>query len=295
VEQSRAHRLPAKVILWICALCVMWGVNSVAIKISNRGLAPLTAAAVRSVIASLLVMGWVAACRLRLFHKGPVLWWGALAGVFFALEFLLLYAGLALTGASRAVVLLYSAPFFIATGAHFTLAGDRLNRFKILGLVLAFVGVASVMGQHRITFEVTAFRGDLLALGAAVAWAGSTLIVKRHLAAVMEPVQSLHYQLVFSIGLLVPAALILEPDPVRDFDLSTLLSLFYQSVLVAVISYLAWFILIHRYSASRVSSVTFVAPVAGVLAGGVILGEALPATLWLGLSAIAVGIYLVNR
>lgn len=288
-------RLTAGAMLTLLILCTIWGVNMVAIKISNRGLAPVTAAALRSGVASILLMSWMKFRRIPLFHRGPVLLWGAWAGLLFGLEFLLLYAGLDRTSASRGIVLLYTCPFFVAIGAHFYLPGDLMTWRKASGLVLAFMGTAAVMGQHAISRDPGALSGDLLALGGGIAWALTTLVVKKHLAGRIEAIQSLHYQLFFSLVVLVPAAAVLEPRPVLNFTAMTAITLGYQSVIVALFSYLAWFILIHRFPASRVAAFSFFAPVMGVLAGGVLLGEPWPPTLLLGLSGIAMGIYLVNR
>ncbi len=288
-------RLTTGAVATLLTLCTIWGVNMVAIKISNRGLAPVTAAALRSGTASVLLMIWMRSRERRLFHRSSVFLWGAWAGILFGLEFLLLYAGLDRTSASRGIVLLYTCPFFVAVGAHFYLPGDTLTWRKSIGLVLAFAGTASVMGQHALTFNAETLAGDLLALGAGLAWGLTTLVIKKHLAGRIEAIQSLHYQLFFSLTILVPAAVVLEPRPVLDFTVMTALALGYQSIVVALFSYLAWFVLIHRFQASRVSSFTFFGPVMGVLAGGVFLGEPWPPTLILGLAGIGVGIYLVNR
>ncbi len=276
-------------------LCSIWGINMVAIKISNQGLAPVTAAAFRSTAASIIIIIWMYFRKIRLFQRGAPLVWGLWAGALFGLEFLLLYAGLNYTSASRAVVLLYTCPFVVALGAHFYLPDDRLTWMKSIGLVLAFFGVAAVMGQHTIVFDPVTLKGDLLALGGGIAWGLTTLVIKKHLVGKIEPIQTLHYQLFFSALLLWPAALILEPSPIRDFGAITVMSLFYQSVIVAVASYLTWFVLVHRFSVSRLSSFAFFAPVMGVIAGGTLLGEPLPATILLGLLGVGSGIYLVNR
>jgi drug/metabolite transporter (DMT)-like permease len=251
----------------------------VTIKISNQGLAPVTSAAVRSGVASVLLMVWMRLRGIRLFHSRNIVLWGAWAGVLFGSEFLLLYAGLDRTSASRGIVLLYTCPFWVAAGAHFYLPDDRLTWSKSIGLVLAFMGTASVMGQHALTFDSETLYGDLLALGAGLAWGWTTLVIKKHLAGRVDAISSLHYQLFFSLLILIPGSLILEPDPVLNFTALTAAALFYQCIIVALFSYLTWFVLIHKFPASRVASFAFFGPVMGVLAGGVLLGEPWPPTL----------------
>jgi len=288
-------RLTSGAMMTLLVLGTIWGFNMVTIKTSNQGLAPVTSAALRSGVASVLLIVWMKVRGIRLFHRRDIALWGALAGIGFGIEFLLLYAGVDRTSASRAIVLLYTCPFFVAAGAHFYLPGDRLTWSKSAGLMLAFLGTASVMGQHALTFDSDTLRGDLLALGAGFAWGVTTLVIKKHLAGRVKAIQSLHYQLLFSLLILVPGSMILEPHPVLNFTAITAAALAYQSIIVALFSYLTWFVLIHRFPASRVASFAFIGPVMGVLAGGIFLGEPWPPTLLLGLAGITSGIYLVNK
>lgn len=174
-------RLTSGAMLTLVVLGTIWGVNMVTIKISNQGLAPVTSAGLRSGVASLLLMAWMRFRGIRLFHSRNIVLWGAWAGILFGAEFLLLYAGLDRTSASRGIVLLYTCPFWVAAGAHFYLPNDRLTWSKSIGLLLAFMGTASVMGQHALTFDSETLYGDLLALGAGLAWGVTTLVIKKHL------------------------------------------------------------------------------------------------------------------
>jgi drug/metabolite transporter (DMT)-like permease len=66
-------------------------------------------------------------------------------------------------------------------------------------------------------------------------------------------------------------------------------------VIIATFSYVLWFWMIHRYQVSRLAAFTFLAPLFGVLLSWLMLGESLSPLLLLGLSLVAIGIYLVNR
>ncbi|MEZ5854215.1 MAG: DMT family transporter [Hyphomicrobiaceae bacterium] len=94
-------------------------------------------------------------------------------------EFALLYPGLKLTTAAHGVILLYTSPFVVAIGAHFLIANDRLTRAKVAGMMLAFAGVAIVvLGRTPAPGSGAALNGptlvgDLMCLGAALAWAVS--------------------------------------------------------------------------------------------------------------------------
>jgi len=72
-------------------------------------------------------------------------------------------------------------------------------------------------------------------------------------------------------------------------------ALAYQAVWVAGITFLFWFSLVQRFSASRLSAFTFLTPLFGVLGGHLVLGE--PLTLGFGVAVVLVagGLVLVNR
>jgi drug/metabolite transporter (DMT)-like permease len=74
---------------------------------------------------------------VKFFERDGTLWSGASAGVIFGIEFVLIYRGLQLTSASRAVVFLYTAPFFVALGSYVFL-GERLRAPQWGGLALSF-------------------------------------------------------------------------------------------------------------------------------------------------------------
>lgn len=72
------------------------------------------------------------------------------------------------------------------------------------------------------------------------------------------------------------------------------LALFYQTVIIAFASYLAWFRLILTYPAARIAGFTFLAPLFGIVAGWALLGEALSWGLLVGVVAIGFGMRMIN-
>jgi len=114
------------------------------------------------------------------------------------------------------------------------------------------------------------------------------------MAGKVEPIHTFLYQLFFSIPILLVVSFILEPKWVYQMNPSIIASLFYQSVIVAFISYFIWFKLIHQYSVSRLSAFTFFTPIFGVLSGILFLSEELTVSLMVGLPLVSIGIFLVN-
>ena len=77
---------------------------------------------------------------------------------------------------------------------------------------------------------------------------------------------------------------------------TVVLSMLFQIVCVASISYVGWFWLVRHYPATRLSAFSFLTPVMGVLAGIVVLGDrSTLANVLAALALVGTGIWLANR
>jgi drug/metabolite transporter (DMT)-like permease len=290
---SKDH-LDIKAVVTIIVLTILWGFNYTAIKYSNEGISPVFASFLRSIIASICGLIYCLREEQRLFHKDIMLFHGFMVGLLFGLEFVCIYVGLLYTDAARSVVFVYMSPFVVAVGAHFFLRGDRLTFLKVVGLVLAFLGIVIVFQGRPKIAKPTMLIGDVLQIAAAFLWGATTLYIKKFMAERIHPINTFLYQLIFSIPILFVVSLILEPHWVSKISLTVGLSFFYQSVIVAFATYFAWFKLIHEYSVSRLSAFTFFTPLFGVLFGILFIREEFTFSLIVGLPLVCLGIYFVN-
>ena len=286
--------LDIKAIIILLILTLLWGFNYPAIKYSNQGISPVFASTLRSIIASIFGVIYCIKKKERLFHTDIMLFHGFMVGLLFGLEFACIYFGMLYTDATRSIIFVYLSPFVVAVGAHFFLRGDRLTFLKILGLVMAFTGIFMVFGGRPKTAKTTMLIGDILQIIAAFFWGATTLYIKRFMAGKVHPINTFLYQLFFSIPILFLVSLFVEPKWVYRIDTYIVASLFYQSVIIAFISYLIWFKLIHEYSVSKISAFTFFAPIFGVIFGVFFLNEEFTVSLLVGLPMVSIGIFFVN-
>ncbi len=286
--------LDLKAILLLLILTLLWGFNYTAIKYSNKGISPVFASTLRSMIASICGLIYCMRIGEKVFHTDRMLFHGFIAGLLFGLEFACIYFGMLYTDAARSVLFVYMSPFVVALGAHLFLKGDRLNFLKTLGLVLAFMGIFVVFGGRPKTAKPTMLIGDILEIGAAFFWGATTLYIKKFMVERVHPIHTFLYQLFFSIPILWIVSILVEPKWIYGVDLYIIASLFYQSVIVAFMSYFIWFKLIHEYSVSRLSAFTFFTPIFGILSGIIFLNEEFTPSLMIGLPLVSMGIFLVN-
>jgi len=288
--------IPLTGVLVLVFLCFLWGANVVSIKVSNQSIPPLLAATTRSVVASFLLWLYARAVNQSVILPRGMGKHAVALGLRFGGQFLCLYWGLSFTDASRAVIFLYTQPLVTALMAHFILPDDRLDLAKTVGVCLAFVGLALVFGSRSQTLGERYWVGDLMVLGTGLLWAATNIYIKRFIRnTAVTHFQTLFAQLFFSIPVLALDAVALEwgrefsPEPIA------IAAVVYQSVIVAFISYLVWFRMMHQYPVSRLASFTFLTPLFGMILSGLFLRESLTLFLWMGLGLVAAGIYLVNR
>ena len=275
-------------------LCLSWGFNQVAVKLALPEIPPMLQATIRSVGALPVLLLIARARGVKLFVSDGTLGAGLFAGLLFSLEFVLIYRGLLLTSASRAVVFLYTAPFFVALGSYQFL-GEQMRASQWGGLALSFAGVALAIGVPQANVDGNVLLGDLLIVGGGAIWAATTLVAKGTALRFAAPEKALGYQVALSIPILGFAAWISGETLTRVPGPLALSLMAYQSIWVVGLTFLLWFVLIKTYSASKLSAFTFITPLFGVVASYLILHETL--TLAFGAAALLViaGLYLVNR
>lgn len=176
---SRHGRLGALPVALLLLCCLAWGLNQVAIKVSGAGVSPLLGAGLRSLVAGGLVWLWCRARGEALLRRDGTGAYGLLIGLMFADEVALIYWGLAYTTASRSVIFLYSAPFFVALGAHRYIPGERLTRGRTAGLVLAFAGLCLACADALYLPSRRELFGDMLELLAGLLWGATTVVLKK--------------------------------------------------------------------------------------------------------------------
>jgi drug/metabolite transporter (DMT)-like permease len=275
-------------------LTFIWGFTQVAAKLAADDISLVMQGGVRSVISAALVFLWARIRGTPLFNHDGSLWPGVVVGLLFAAEFFFIYAGLAYTGASRMAVFVYLAPILTAIGVHCFVPGERLHGTQWLGVALAFLGIVVAFGEGLLAAPASLL-GDAFGIIAAFMWAATTVMIRASRLTRASASKVLFYQLAVS-ALTLPIGSVLMGEPgMQRLSETAILSLAYQAVVVSFASYLAWFWLLTRYLAGRLSVFSFLAPLFGVLAGVLVLGEPLRPPFALAVALVGAGIYLVNR
>ncbi len=268
--------------------------NQVVIKVVNDGLQPVFFAGLRSLGGLILIYLWMRARGISLAIAPGTIPAGLMIGALFALEFLCLFWALDLTTVIRTSVIFYTMPMWLALGAHVLIPGDQLTATKIAGLALAFCGVVIALVMRGGEGCEASILGDVLALLAAMTWAGIALCARATKLREVRPEIQLLWQLGVSAALLLLAALFFG-DLLREPELIHWVGVAFQIIVVAAAGFLFWLWLLSIYPASSVAAFSFLSPVFGVGLGWLLLGEEVGPGILLALTLVCGGLILINR
>lgn len=288
-------QLDARAVGVMTMLSLIWSLQQISLKAVANEVSPMLIVALRSAIALVLLallMRYRGEGRVRRRWKA-----GRVAGALFGLEYLLVAEALRLTGASHVVVFLYTAPIFAALGLHWRVPAERLGTRQLVGIGVAFAGIALAFlgGQGAASAGSIhgGLRGDGLALLAGGAWGATTVTIRCSSLAEAPATETLFYQLLGAVILLLPAAWLMgqwhfQPSAIVWAHLG------FQSLVVSFSSFLAWCWLLRHYLASRLGVFSFLTPLFGVVLGAWLLGEPIAPPFAAGSVLVLTGIALVS-
>jgi drug/metabolite transporter (DMT)-like permease len=271
------------------AMCVIWGIPYLLIKVAVSDISPATLVLARTAIAALLLLPIAAArseLRPVLRHWAPLL---AFAAIEIAIPWVLL--GLAeqrvsssLTGLLIAAVPLVGAVIVRTTGRR-----ERLGRLSGLGLVLGLVGVAAIVG---VNVNGTG-PGPLAEIAlVVVCYAVGPVILQRYLAE-LPALGVIAASVALTAVAYGPIAAFSLPDEMPSATVvGSVLGL---AVVCTALAFLLFFALIAEIGPMRATVITYVNPAVAALLGVAILGERFTPGMASGFALVLAGSVLATR
>jgi drug/metabolite transporter (DMT)-like permease len=207
-----------------------------------------------------------------------------IAAIGIAAPFLLIGFGEQYITSSLAALLIAADPLFIALLAMRFDATERATSWRLVGLVIGFVGVAALVGL-TFTGESLEAVGAAMVLGAAGCYAISALLFKR--LAGIAPLGVTATTLSTAALLLMPFALVRVPTQVPS--LPVIGSLLGLGLVCTALAYVIYFSLIVEAGATHAALITYVNPAVAVVLGVVVLGEPVTLGTIVGFALIIIG------
>jgi len=274
-------------------LGTLWGGNTPAIKIALEGVPPLALAGIRFIMGALTVLVWVMVARIPLRPNRNERRLLFFLVILFVLQIYTLHSGTGYTLAAHAGVFVLTAPLFVTLLAHFFLPGDRMNKFKVVGLTFSFAGIIVIFAEGFVTSATDYLIGDAIVILSGFLL-GARQVFTKTLTQSIHPARLLFWQATLSVPVFFILSYLFEDLSAIRLDTKIVLSIVYQGVVVAGLCFIFWTLLLHRYNASRLSVFGFISPIAGVVISHLLLGEPITHALLLGGTLVAAGIAVVN-
>lgn len=209
------------------------------------------------------------------------------------IEYLFFYIGIANTTGVKGSILNSTGAFFGVLLAHYIYKNDKLNRYKLFGCIIGFLGVMVVNLSSSLLDFSFSFIGDGFVIFSALSFLVGAIYSKRLC-------QSIDVMLVtgfnlFSGGIVLIVLGFLFGGSVSHFTLPSSLLLLYLGALSAT-AFSLWTLLLKYNKVSSISAFNFLIPVSGAILSSIFLGESiLEIKNIIALIAVCLGIWLVNR
>jgi drug/metabolite transporter (DMT)-like permease len=281
-------------LLFLLTTSVVWGLNWPVMKFALSEWPPLSSRGWTGVVGA-LALGVYALVRGDSLRAPAAQWPRLLVSAVLNVTLWMFVMSLALLWlpASEAVVIAYTMPVWTALLA-WPLLGERLTLLRIVALVMAFAGLASLLGGDGISASSTKLPGMFLAFVGSLGFAFGTIFLKRFPIPLPGATSAALQIGVGSLPVALVGSLLEHPD-VTVLTPAGWSALAYMTFAGFCIAYVSWFAALERLPASIAAIGTMLAPVIGVAVSAIALHEPLGPAKIAALAFTVCGVALASR
>jgi drug/metabolite transporter (DMT)-like permease len=292
-RDARPRIAPAG-LMFLAITSIGWGFNWPVTKFLIGELPPLTLRGVTGVLGAVLLAA-LALVRGDSLKVARAIWPRLITAAILNVAGWMVLMGLALLWlpASEAALIAYTMPVWASLIA-WPVLGERPTLLRTLGLVMAFAGLASIMGGNGFAASAEKLPGIIMALGGAIGFAVGTVFSKKY-PIHLPPITAAAWQIgigclpISIIGLWIETS---HLDQVTPIGWALLV---YSTVVQFCIAYVSWFAALARLPASVAAIGTMAVPVIGVVTSAIALHEPLGAGQIAGLIFTLAAVLLATR
>ena len=273
---------------------IIWGATAPIMKLTLQEVPVFSLAFIRMSLAS-LILASIIFSKLKVKKRDlPMLTLAALTGVTLNLAFFFL--GLKLTQAINAAFLIASVPIFTILAAHFYLK-EKFNSRLILTSLIAFAGVALIIGKPYAGVSSRELAGNFLLLLATLSWVAHEIFAKK-LLKTYDGGTVAFYSMAIGAFTFLPLALlefVKNPNWINQVTLSGFMGILYGIFFASLIAYWAWQKGLSLLPAGQAAFFFYLDPISGTILAIILLGEKLTPQLAAGGLLISLGVILIEH
>jgi len=275
-------------------LCLVWGGNWVAIKISLEGLPPLISAALRFLLATLVMFLYVKWKGLSLKVTRRESWLLPISAfLIYAVDYGLIFWGEQYLSAGVTSIFFSTFALFTAIFSNFVFKSETFDGYKYAGLLLGMSGILLVFYDQLVItrFSLMVILASIAVVVSAISAAAATVIVKKYLTHMNHVCLSFH-QLWIGTFFLVLIAVITENPHKVQLSARVLMALVYMGILASAAAFVVYYKLLKEMSAVSLSFTIYIIPLVALSADYLFYGEVLHLRSVMGMTIIFAGIWL---
>jgi len=280
--------------MFLAITSVGWGFNWPVTKFLLGELPPLTLRGVTGVVGALL-LAVLALARRQSLHVDRALWPRLVLAALLNVTGWMVLMGLALLWlpASETALIAYTMPVWASLLA-WPVLGERPTLLRSVSLLMAFAGLAAIMGGNGVSASAAKLPGILMALAGSIGFALGTVLAKK-LPVPLPPIPAAAWQIGLGCFPVAIVGLAIETTDLGKVSQLGWWLLIYSTVIQFCIAYVSWFAALARLPASVAAIGTMAVPVIGVVASAAALNEPLGPIQIVALLFTLAGVVLATR
>ena len=277
-------------------LAVLWGGAFFFTAVALRELPTMTIVLLRVMLAALTLYAVLFVMGLRMPRERRA--WIAFMQMAFlnnVIPFTLLVWGQNSVPSGAASIILATTPIFTTILAHFCTSDERMTAPRAVGVTFGVLGVFVMLGSASLASLGGSFFGEVAIVGAAFAYACSSVFARRFSKLGLAPLVTATGLLTCSTVILFPVAMVIDRPWNLPFPgIEVVLSVVGFAVLATAFAYLLYFRIVATAGATNLMLVTFLMPVTAILLGVLVLHETLEPRHIAGMALIAIGLLAID-
>ena len=280
-------------IFLLVLLGLIWGSSFFNIKIATYSYEPITLALVRVIFASipLILLCKLKNIKIEAFSNE---WENyAIIGLCnITIPFILIAIGTSKINSYLAAMLMSTTPLSGTILAHFFTKNEKINIFKVIGILIGFSGILFLFLDKIIINENNYIFALITILGSTFYSIGGILTIQIKNKGNENVTTS---TTIWSLIFLFPMAIILEKPWLANPTIESTMSLLYLGVVATGIAWLIRFRILSINGLVFQTQVAYLIPIFGVFFGYFLMNEVITWRVLISLSIIILGIYIVKK
>ena len=279
--------------LLLSTLSLIWASAFFNIKIATYSYGPITIAFLRILFGAIPVILLCMYQRIKIeaFSKDWK-WFAAIGFINLVIPFFLIAYGVQKVQSNLAAILMSSTPISATILAHIYTDKEKINFYKIVGILLGFSGIVYLFSDNLLITKDNFFSALMILLGSTFYVIGGILTLKISHKKNENVTASI---LIWGTIIILPISIIFEQPWNFTPRLDSTLSLIYLGIFPTGIAWLLRFMILKNNGVVFQSQVAFLIPIFGVILGYIFLQEIITSKVMLSLIAVVLGIYFVKK